>query len=207
MSKAKSEEPAGPIVLTANVIDSGKFYPAGSETPFTEATLPEHLRQYLASGQEDFYSPAQRDIYQGQPAGPEPGFIFQGAGSGQWVQRQAARTAAGLQEQAWAEAEASAETLPPETLAVLEDEHTHRIDKLKAQAAYNAKIVDAAYESLAQASEPPALFVRRGGEMGRVERSKLKVGEAVYAKFGEGDWQVVGHVNANGEAPEPPLIP
>ena len=27
--------------------------------------------------------------------------------------------------------------------------------------------------------------------MGRVERSKLKVGEAVYAKFDEGDWQVI----------------
>ena len=70
--------------------------------------------------------------------------------------------------------EASAETLPPETLAILEDQHNHRIDRLKAQAGYNAKIIDSAYESLAQASEPPALFVRRGGEMGRVERSKLK---------------------------------
>ena len=196
------------IRRTTGTIIDGQFYNAGEVLPYTRIEdLPASLKGLVADGSENFYHPSQRDIYGGQPAGPEPGFVYEGVSSGRWVQRQAAQAAAVVQEKDQAEVEASAETLSPETLAILEDQHNHRIDRLKAQAGYNAKVIDSAYESLAQASEPPALFVRRGGEMGRVERSKLKVGEAVYAKFDEGDWQVIGHVNANGEAPEPPLIP
>ncbi len=44
---SKTPEPvAEPARLSAAAIADGKLYPAGSETPFTEKTLPEHLRQY-----------------------------------------------------------------------------------------------------------------------------------------------------------------
>ena len=118
------------------------------------------------------------------------------------------RAASISQEQIYAEEQAQADAeLPPETAAALQDAHDLYIGKAKAQGAYAQRLTDAAYESAAQAAEPPQLFVKRGGEMGRTERSRLKPGEPVFAKFGGGDWQVVGHVNANGEAPEPPLIP
>jgi hypothetical protein len=89
----------------------------------------------------------------------------------------------------------------------LQDIHSKSAALAKAQIQFNRDQVDAIYENAAQAAEPPQLFVKRGGEMGRVERSKLKPGEPVFAKFDEGDWQVVGYVDANGQAPPPPLIP
>jgi hypothetical protein len=178
------EQPAGPVVLSANVLVDGRFIPAGDATPFTEQSLPPHLREYLASGQEDFYHPSTRNYYH-QP-GPElgAGVIYQGTG-GQWTRREAARAAAGLQEQIYAEQEAERDQqLPAETQEVLETEHSRRIDKLKAQASYNQKIADGVYErEEAEASAKETQFyVRRGGEMARVERAKLKPGESTFVR-------------------------
>ena len=183
------EKPAGPVVLSANCIADGRFIPAGDPTPFTEATLPEHLREYLASGAEDFFTPAQRDIYRGQP-GPEPGagFIYQGVSNGQWVRRQAAQAAAGLQEKAWLEAEAATETLPPETLEVLQAKHDEHIALLKARGAYAQKLADVTYEQAAAeaAAKETQFYVKRGGEMARVERAKLRPGEKCFMREGRG---------------------
>lgn len=117
-------------IVTACVVD-GRYFAAGEVTPYAhESDLPESLKGLVARGDEDFYHPSQRDIYQGQPAGPEPGFIFQGASNAQWVQRQAAQTAAGLQEQAWAAAEAAAANeLPEEVKEVLEAEHDRSVQR------------------------------------------------------------------------------
>ena len=62
------------VVLTADMIDGGKLYRAGSETPFTEASLPPHLREYLADGSESFYTSADRNYYDGPPVpgAPDP---------------------------------------------------------------------------------------------------------------------------------------
>ena len=205
----KSEEPLDPIRITTGTIIENRYFNAGEVLPYERIEdLPESLKPLVATGAEPpAFSPAERDFYH-HPGPEQPGFIFQGAGSGQWVQRQAAQAAAGLQEQAWLEAEAAAANeLPEGAKEALEAEHDHRLDKARAQASYNAKVIDGIYESATQAAEPLALFVRRGGEMGRVERSKLKAGEPVFAKFDGGDWQVVGYVDATGQAPPPPLVP
>ena len=84
--------------------------------------LPESLKGLVSDGSESFYSPP-KEIFTVSP-GPEPGFIFQGAGSGQWVQRQASRTAAGMQEQIWAEQEVeAAERCQPKRKRRSQDQH------------------------------------------------------------------------------------
>jgi hypothetical protein len=203
------EQPTGPVVLSANCIADGRFIPAGSETPFTEATLPEHLRQYLASGDEDFYTPAQRDIYHGQP-GPEPPFFFQGVSSGQWVQRQASRTAAGMQEQIWAEAEMEREhALPKETLEVLQTKHDEHIALLKARGAYAQKLTDAAYEQAAAeaAAKESQYYVRRGGAWGKVQNCQLRPGETTFVRRPNGEFEASGFIDSTGEPLSSAIIP
>jgi hypothetical protein len=170
MSKTKSEqplEPSSPVVLSANCIADGKFIPAGSETPFTEETLPEHLRQYLATGQENFYHPSDRNIYSGQPPAPDVGFVYQGVSSGQWVRRQASQAAGAAQEQLYAEEQAEAEQqLPVETQQALQDQHDQRIALLKARGSYVQRLTDATYEAAQAeaAAQESQFFVKRGGE-------------------------------------------
>ena len=67
---SKNREQSSPVVvLSVSVIADGKFFAAGSETPLSETTLPEHLRQYIATGEETLYTPAHRDYYrEGPPA-------------------------------------------------------------------------------------------------------------------------------------------
>ena len=45
-------------------------------------------------------------------------------------------------------------------------------------------------------------YVRRGGEMARVERAKLKLGETVFVKRPNGEMGAAGFINANGEPPD-----
>lgn len=55
----KTEQPS-PVVLSIATIADGKFYAAGAEVPFTKATLPEHLRPYIAEPSEVAAEPEER---------------------------------------------------------------------------------------------------------------------------------------------------
>jgi hypothetical protein len=202
------EKPAGPVVLSANCIADGRFIPAGSETPFTEETLPPHLREYLARGDEDFFTHASRNIYNQQP-GPEPGPVFyQATGGAQFVRRQASRAARGMEEQVMAEEWAN-EPLPVETQEALADIHDRASALAKAQIQFNRDQADIAYEQAeAEAAAKEArqqLYVRRGGEFGRVERARLKPGEPVFVKRENGEMEAVGIIDSRGEPPEPEI--
>lgn len=142
----KSEQPAGPVVLSVDLIDSGKLYRAGSKTPFDAVSLPEHLKEYIASGDEDFFHPRERDFYNNPR--PDCGVVYQPTGSdSQWTRRQARQVASVAQEQLYAEAEAEAAgQLPKETQEALEDAHSKHSALMKAQMAYNQRATDIAYE-------------------------------------------------------------
>jgi hypothetical protein len=201
------EKPAGPVVLSANVLVDGKFISAGSETPFSEATLPEHLRQYLATGQEDFYSPSQRNIYGGQPPAPDVGFVYQPLSGGQW-RRQAGQVANVVQEQDQAAEAAAANELPEEVKEVLQAEHDLRIGKARAQMKVNQDASANAYEAAAQRAEEvqTQYFVRRGGAWGKVQNCQLRPGETVFVKRENGQMEAAGTVNAAGEPPPSEFI-
>jgi hypothetical protein len=102
-------------------------------------------------------------------------------------------------EKEWAEAQAI-EPLPPETAEVLQAEHDLRIGAALKQAEVSAQLVDAAYEA-AQPAHPRQLFVRRGGEMGNVERCRLKPGELIFARTPAGEYEAVGCVDSRGGLP------
>jgi hypothetical protein len=56
-------------IVTACVVD-GRYFAAGEVTPYAhESDLPESLKGLVARGDEDFYHPSQRDIYQGNLLG------------------------------------------------------------------------------------------------------------------------------------------
>jgi hypothetical protein len=187
------ENPAGPVVLSANCIADGRFIPAGSETPFTEETLPEHLRQYLARGDEEpFYSPAERNIYDLPPH----------------LRRQARQALGNVQWQDWAE-EVASEPLPAETAAVLQTKHDEHIASLKAQGAYAQKLADAAYEQAAAeaSAQQTQYFVRRGGMWAHVERAKLRPGETCFVKRENGQMEAAGCVDSTGSPPPSEIIP
>jgi len=201
------EKPAGPVVLSTNAICDGKFIPAGEPVPYERVEdLPPNLRPLVATGDEEFYSHSERLIYNQQP--PEPGpVVFQQTGGGsQW---QARRVAAGLHQQAWAEEQAeAANALPAETEEALEAAHAKHSALAKAQIQFNRDQVDAAYERAAQEAESRTvqLFVKRGGDFGRVERARLKPGEPVFVRRENGQYEVVGEIDSRGQPPDQEVI-
>jgi hypothetical protein len=176
--------------LSTNCIVNGKFIPAGSPVPFaTEADLPPNLKGLVATGDEEFYDPSDRNLYFGDPRG-----------------RSRARQL--LSNVLWQDqvesAELEARKLPAETQAALEDEHTLRIARLKAQAEYNQGLSDAAYEAASkQAAETETeYYVKRGGEWGKVQNARLRPGEPCFVKRPNGQYEVSGYIDANGEPPD-----
>jgi hypothetical protein len=211
----KTEQPPEPIVLSVAVIEGGKNYPAGSETPFTEETLPEHLRPHLVTGDEPppFRSSA-RNIYThmrppGEPAA-EPEVIYHFASDGivgRSMLRQASQIGSMLQEQAYAEQQAEAAgRLSPELEDALRAKLELYIGKVLAQAQYNQDAIDTLHESLAAASELQKLFVKRGAVYTETGKVKLRPGEKCFVRI-DNEWSFVDIVNSDGEVPEPPLIP
>jgi hypothetical protein len=189
----KNEQPAAePIVLRENCIINGKFYAAGEPLPYDrEEDLPAALKPLIAGpGAPAPFQPSERDIYNNLPRS---------------LRRQARMLehAVAYEDQEIAQMN---KPLPPETAAAIEDAHTRSIALQKAQAEYNGKLLDAAYEQAAAAAQPPPLYVRRGGEWGRVARAKLKPGEHVFALRPNGEYETIGVVDSRGEPPPPEVI-
>jgi hypothetical protein len=206
------EQPAEPVRLTGAVVIDGVYYGAGQPLPFVKAAeVPESLRHLIATDEAQIPAPVVRNIYTGQ--GPElgqpAGMVYHATSGAQWVRQQAAQAAAGLEEQAWAEAQAEADqALPAETLEVLEAEHSARIERVKAQMQANQTATENAYAAAAQQAEEvqTQFFVRRGGEMARVERAKLKPGELCFVKRPNGEMEAAGVIDANGAPPPSEII-
>ena len=138
----------------------------------------------------------------------------EGAILSQHGRREAARLAGAAAAQEWAEEEALRQgELPKETLEALQAAHDTQIGIALATAASAERTrnagITAAQEAAAREAEPAkplAFFVRRGGEWGRIERSKLKPGEHVFTKRPNGQMQTVGVVDAIGQAPPEEMI-
>ena len=117
------------------------------------------------------------------------------------MQRQAGRTAAGLQEQIYAEQEAEAAgQLPKETIEALEAEHDRRLEKARR----NCRIMRGS--AIAFMSRRPRKLakvsqfsVRRGGEWAKVQNAKLKPGEAVFIKRESGEIEAAGTIDSRGK--------
>ena len=203
------EKPGEPVVLSVDLIDSGKLYRAGEPTPFTEASLPAHLKQYIATGQEDFFHPRERDFYNNPR--PDCGVVYQPTGSdSQWTRRQARQVASVAQEQLYAEQEAEAAgQLPKETQEALEDAHSKHSALMKAQMAYNQRATDIAYEQAAAeaAAKESQFYVRRGGAWGKVQNCRLRPGETVFVKRENGQMEAAGCVDSTGSPPPSEVIP
>ena len=186
-----AEPPPQPVTLNVNCIVGGVFFHAGTPTPYaTEADLPASLKPFVASEAAPPPEPVERNIYD-MPLS---------------LKRQVGKLQLAAAEKAWAEEQAS-EPLPPETAAALEAKHELHIGTALAQAKYNDDAVDAVYEQAAATAQPQQLFVRRGGEMGHVERCRLKPGEHVFALRANGQYEAVGVVDSNGLPPPPEVIP
>ena len=113
-----------------------------------------------------------------------------------------------MEQQVWAEEQAEAAgKLPPETEAALQDAHDKASALAKAQIQFNRDQTDAAYESAAQEAEGRAVqfFVKRGGEMGKVQNARLKPGEKCFMRDGD-EWVFAGFIDSNGEPPPQPII-
>ncbi len=179
-----------PVILTANCIIGGAFFPAGNELPFKdEGEVPISLKPFIATAEAPAPEPVQRNIY-----GPPPLAI----------KRQLHRLEKGIALQEAAEAEAS-EPLRRNLAAALEAEHDTAIGAAKAQARFNQDVIDAAHAA-AQAPEPLQRYVKRGGAWGRVQNSKLKPGEHVFVKRENGEYETVGVVDATGGLPPEEII-
>jgi hypothetical protein len=142
-----------PIILSANAIVNGQFIRAGDPTPYErEENLPEAMKAFVATGNETPFDPGERDIYALSPA----------------ARRAVRQYEAAAAEKAWAE-EVADTPLPPETAAVLEDEHAAHIGRLLRQAEVNARLADDAYKQIAEeaAAKVIQFYVRRGGAWGR----------------------------------------
>ena len=121
------------------------------------------------------------------------------------VRRQTRRLEMHAAHQEFAE-QVAAEPLREDVAAALQDSHDIAIGRAKAQAEYSQGLVDAAHAA-AQPAEPPQLFVRRGGEWGRVQNAKLKPGEHVFVKRPNGEMEAVGVVDATGGLPPEEITP
>jgi hypothetical protein len=189
MSATKPEQPpAEPIRLTANAIVAGQFIRAGDPTPYTaEENLPESLKPFVATGDEEPFRAVERNIYDVHPA----------------LRGQARRLEAIALEKERAESLA-AEPPAPNLAAAITDAHELHIGAALKQAEVDQRLRDSAFEAM-QPPAPPQLFVRRGGEMARIERAKLKVGETVFVRRESGQMESVGVINQNGEPPEPEI--
>ena len=142
-----------PVILSVKAIVGGVFFPAGIELPFeNEGALPESLKPFIATAEAPAPEPVQRNIYD-LPLS---------------TRRQVRGLELAAAEKEWAEQQASEPLREEDVAAALEDAHAARVGRAKAQLEHNQTVVDAAYEA-AQQAEPPQLFVRRGGEWGRVQ--------------------------------------
>jgi hypothetical protein len=205
MAEKKPKQQAVQIRLSTAAIVDGKYFAAGTVLPFEkEADVPPNLKEHILTGEPE-------DGALGEPtASFQPNTLYQLTSDGRMgraVLRQAAQVNAGLQEQAWCEAQAELDQqLPVETQTVLEDLHNERIALLKARRAHDLRLTDAAEKAAnetAKPAAPPEFRVQRGKFFVACEGTRLKPGENVFAKFAEaGGWQVVGQVNALGEPPE-----
>ena len=208
MSK-KSEQPAEPIVLTVSLIESGRFIRAGEPTPYLRVEdVPEHLRQYLVTGDEGpFFTPAERDFYNNPQ--PEPELIYQPLSGERGMKRQAMRAASISQEQIYAEQEVErANALSPEAEEALQDSHDRHAALMKAQLAHDRDAIDRIYEIAAQESEPQKLYLRRGSVHVSTEKvSRFKPGEHVFARRPSGEYESVGIVDSEGELPPEEIMP
>jgi hypothetical protein len=208
MSKTPEQSQPELIRLRVNTIVDGVFYMAGTPTPFSETTLPEHLRPDIAVGDETFYSPSERNIYNNPQPGPDLGVVYQPLGGGQWVQRQARQALAISQEQTWCEEQAEiASKLSPETEEALQDSHSKHVALTKARMQYDRDVIDATYESAAQSAELPQRFVKRGSVFVRIEKAKLAAGENVFVRNPDGNHEIIGTTDVGAVPPEPPIIP
>ena len=184
------QPPAAEIRLSTACIIAGTYYRAGEVLPFArEEDLPENLRPLVGVPGVEAFDPCERDYYS-----PE-------------LRRHAAQIRGNVQWQATAEELAEQEQrLPPEVQEVLEDKHSRRTEKLRAQMAYNKSATDAVYEaaSAEAAAQEIKFFVRRGGEMAAAERARLKPGEKCFMRQGD-DWVFAGVINSNGEPPPQPI--
>jgi hypothetical protein len=191
MSKQASEQPPATIILNVNCIVGGVFHSARSPLPFTsENALPEALRAFIATAASPPPEPPTRNIYDMPLA----------------LRRQVRGLELGAAEKAWAEEQAS-EPLREDLRAALEDAHDRNVSTTKAQMEYNQGLSDAAYARAAEEAEAKTTryFVKRGGEMARVERARLKPAETVFTKRENGQYEAAGVIDANGE-PLPPEI-
>ena len=178
------EQPS-PIVLSVNAIVEGKFIHAGTALPFTSAAdLPESLKPFIARGDETPFQAAARNIYDMPPP----------------LRRQAWKLETIAQEKEAAEEEADA-PLREDIQAALQAEHDLRIGAALQQARFNQAAIDNAHEAAAEAAQPREFFVKRGGEMGRTDRCRLKPGELIFARTPTGEYEVIGHTNSNAEIP------
>ena len=189
MSEKATEQPSESIRFSVASIINGKYFAIDTPTRYTtESDVPENLRLYIGGiRDENQPHPSDRDIYM-TPA--------------------ARRAARGLEmaaaQQAWAE-EIASEPLREDVRAALEAEHDLHIGKLLAQSQCNQDALDRLHESLAEAAEPLEYFVRRGSVYTRVTNVRPRPGEPCFTKAGDGDWQVAGTIDSNGEPP-PELI-
>jgi hypothetical protein len=156
----------------------------------SESDLPESLRPFVATGDETPpFNPSERYIYADLPRN---------------TRRQVRKLEAIAQEKEAAEAEVD-QPLREDLQAALEDAHAAHIGRAKAQMAFNQSAIDVAHEAAAAATEPPQLYVRRGGEWAHVERAKLKPGETCFLKRENGEMEAAGVVNSRGEPPPPEI--
>jgi hypothetical protein len=214
-TEAEPPEARPSIRFTTNTIlhiggfQGSAFFAAGSETPFHSIDeVPESLRGFVAPAEpvetaesdERFANFQLNTVYLSNSDGSR----------GRALRRQVGELAGAAAEQERAEFEAiAANELDPETEKILQEKHDSAI-------AYETKVLEVAQarrddeeeaarlEALRaqEPAKPAERFVKRGSVYRAASAVKLRVGEQVFTRQPNGQWWLVGLVDANGNPPD-----
>jgi hypothetical protein len=188
-SPERPPEQSSSVVLSVSVIADGKYFRAGEATPFTEATLPDHLKEYISTGDEEPpFSPAERELY--SPA----------------LMHEVRRIKGNIELQSWCEEEAN-KPLPEDVREVLEDKHSRHVGLARAQMQSAQNLTDSIYAESERVSEPQRFFVKRGAVYVDVRKVTPKPAEHVFARRLNGEYETIGIVDSEGQLPDEEIIP
>jgi hypothetical protein len=189
--------------LTANLIANDKFIRAGEPVPFTNETLPEHLRAYIVTGELEAEEPDEpRGAYELNT----PYRVTDDNRLGRRVQRQISEMEAATAEEAWIEEQMDA-PLPAEIARDLDAEHGKHVARQAAELGASARVSDAISDGAAADAEPPVLLVRRGvRHYSRADTARLKPDEPVFIREPEGTFQFIGTTDSKAQLPDLPII-
>ena len=209
MAEKPKQPPSAPVILSVNCLVDGKFFTAGSEVPFTAETLPEHLRAFIATGEEPpFYSHQERLIYDTRKRGMTPAWFSRPPAASNGCKGRRARRS-----QFHRNKFGPRHKRKPMGSCQRKRKRPWRTRTPSTapwrwrQLAAHQRFTDAVYEDAERQVEEKQtqFYVKRGGAWGKVQNATLKPGEVCFVKRPNGQYEVSGYIDSDGQPPDPEI--